>query len=62
MDESSRLSTLTDDNTKASADGSGKASSDEEQDDDKVPKVKDKKEATEIFKELLREKVIITSF
>ncbi|XP_021948994.1 pre-mRNA-processing factor 40 homolog A isoform X1 [Folsomia candida] len=61
LDETSRLSTLTDDNTKTSAgksdeSGGDSSSEDEVQEKDEIPKVKDKKEATEIFKELLREK------
>jgi len=67
MDETSRLSTLTDENTRGDSMEDGKSdeegnSSPEDQPPDKkteVPKVKDKKEATEIFKDLLREKVRI---
>jgi hypothetical protein len=63
MDESSRMSTLsgnTKDGDEKSDDESGAGSSSEEEKQEKkdeVPKVKDKKEATEIFKELLKDKV-----
>lgn len=67
LDETSRLSTLTDDNTKTSAgksdeSGGDSSSEDEVQEKDEIPKVKDKKEATEIFKELLREKVQVVNY
>lgn len=65
MDETSRLSTLTDENTRGDSMEDGKSddegsSSPDDQPPDKraeVPKVKDKKEAMEIFKDLLKDKV-----
>lgn len=72
MDESSRQSigmgSVTDDNTMADSTISAEDTVDKSDSDDstsseevikkpEVPQVKDKKEATEIFKELLRDKV-----
>jgi len=64
VDETSRLSTLSG-NTKEGEDksddesGAGSSPEYDKHDAPEVPKVKDKKEATEIFKELLKEKVLI---
>mgnify|MGYP001797066503 CR=1 FL=1 len=61
LDDSSRLSLLADENAKTGgkSDESGRESSEDESEKEEIPKVKDKKEATEIFKELLKEKVTL---